>query len=42
MWLKIIGPLLYALIEAWIGRTKKVEANSILEIIWNLIKKKKV
>jgi hypothetical protein len=34
----VILLLLYILLEAWLGKTKKIEANSILELIMNIIK----
>lgn len=34
----IFCQLVYMAIECWIGKTKKIEANSILELIFNVIK----
>jgi hypothetical protein len=34
----IVSQLAYMGLECWLGKTKKIEANSILELIFNLIK----
>jgi hypothetical protein len=37
--LKLLGLVAYAMLEAWLGRTKKVESNSLLELIWRVFLK---
>lgn len=38
--LKFLAPLAYSLLEYWLGKTKTVKANSVVELALNLIKKK--
>lgn len=33
--------LAYSLLELWIGKTKITDANSLLEILWNLFFKRR-
>jgi hypothetical protein len=33
-----VGIFLYSILEAWLGRTKKINASSVIEVIFNLIR----
>lgn len=33
-----IAIFFYSILEAWLGRTKKVKASSVLEIIFNMVR----
>ena len=34
----VIVQVIMMLIEAWLGKTDKVQSASVLELIWNLVK----
>lgn len=31
----------YTLLEHWLGKTQKVKSNSLIELIWNIFRRRK-
>jgi hypothetical protein len=38
LWVRVILFIAYMSFEAWLGKTKKVESNSTLELVLNIAK----
>lgn len=36
-----VGILLYSILECALGKSKKVKSNSLIELIWNIIVRRK-
>lgn len=36
-----IAIFLYSLLEAYLGKSKKIGSNSLIELIWNIIRRRK-
>lgn len=39
MLLNIVGPIVYALVEFWLGKTKKTKSASVIELAMNIWKR---